>query len=253
MRIELEVMGVQKDGNAPTENEDAAAPEHSAVLTEDTLHVAVADGATESLFSGLWARLLAREYARGLLCEPSELLQALPGLQRRWLAEVEGRELPWYAQEKLREGAFATLLGVSLARTPTRGDGVVGTWSALAVGDSCLFQVRDEQLVRSFPLELASSFGSRPFLVSTHGAQNARVVEQARGVTGEVRAGDTLLLMTDALAHWFLAEHERGGRPWRALPGEGSRSSFESFVAGLRAARSIRNDDTTLMRLSVGA
>ncbi|GEN09575.1 Protein phosphatase 2C [Myxococcus fulvus] len=250
MRIELEVMGVQKDGNAPTENEDAAAPDHSAVLTEDTLHVAVADGATESLFSGLWARLLAREYARGPLRAPSDLLQALPGLQRRWLAEVEGRELPWYAQEKLREGAFATLLGVSLAGTPARGDGVVGTWSALAVGDSCLFQVRDEQLLRSFPLELASSFGSRPFLVSTHGAQNARVVEQAREATGEVRAGDTLLLMTDALAHWLLGEHERGGRPWLALP---ARASFESFVAGLRAARSIRNDDTTLMRLSVGA
>ncbi|MCP3062297.1 protein phosphatase 2C domain-containing protein [Myxococcus sp. K38C18041901] len=253
MRIALEVMGVQKDGNAPTENEDAAAPEHSAVLVEDSLHVAVADGATESLFSGLWARLLAREYATGQMREPSGLLQALPGLQRRWLAEVEGRELPWYAQEKLREGAFATVLGVSLARTPAGADGIVGTWSALAVGDSCLFQVRDARLVRSFPLELASSFGSRPFLVSTHGAQNARVAAQAREMTGEVRVGDTLLLMTDALAHWFLGEHERGGRPWLSLPGEDDRSAFESFVAGLRAARSLRNDDTTLMRLSVEA
>ncbi|NTX03789.1 MULTISPECIES: protein phosphatase 2C domain-containing protein [unclassified Myxococcus] len=254
MRIQIEAMWVQKAGNTPTENEDACAPEQSSTFEGEVLHVAVADGATESLFSGLWARLLAGEFAEGRMGEPSALLQALPGLQRRWHADVGSRDLPWYAREKLLEGAFATLMGVRLEAA--RGGDAVGTWTALAVGDSCLFQVRGDRLVRSFPLETAASFGSRPFLVSTQSGQNARVGEAVRTEVGDVRPGDILLLMTDALAHWFLSEHERGGAPWLALPTGTSEDlpvSFARFVDGLRTNKVIRNDDVTLLRVTVGA
>lgn len=255
MRIELEVVSVQKAGHAPSENEDAWASERSSTLEGDTLRVAVADGATESLFSGQWARLLAREYVAGKMGEPPALLESLPGLQRRWRADAETRELPWYAQEKLREGAFATLLGVRCAQSPRPGQGV-GTWTALVVGDSCLFQVREGRLVCALPLEQAAAFGSRPFLVSTHEGHNSRVGDFVRRASGDLRPGDLLLLMTDALAQWFLSEHERGGTPWLALPAWGSEAPherFQPFVDGLRASKVIRNDDVTLARLTVGA
>lgn len=254
MRIELQALGVQKAGNAPSENEDAWAPEQSSAFEGALLRVAVADGATESLFSGSWARLLARAFVDGRLEAPSALVQILPVLQRQWHEDAGSRELPWYAQEKLLEGAFATLLGVRLEDSRERD--AVATWTALAVGDSCLFQVRGDRLLRSFPLESAASFGSRPFLVSTSAGQNARVAEAARSEAGAVHAGDVLLLMTDALAHWFLSEHERGGMPWLALPSgttEDLPRAFSHFVDGLRADKAIRNDDVTLLRLTVGA
>ncbi|NMO15871.1 hypothetical protein HPC49_26945 [Pyxidicoccus fallax] len=242
MRIRIEAFSVQKDGNAPAENEDACAPADGGGPREPVLHAAVADGATESLFSGHWARLLAGAFASGEVRDARGLLAALPGLQARWHQHVAGKSLPWYAEEKLRDGAFATLLGVRVD---------AGTWSALAVGDSCLFQLREGRLSRSFPLEQSAAFGASPFLLSTHVHQNARVEPQVRTAAGDLREGDTLLLMTDALACWFLAEHERGRAPWAELPG--SLEAFSTFLGRLRREKVIRNDDCTLMRLSVEA
>jgi hypothetical protein len=246
VRIRIEARSLQKAGNTASENEDAFAPEGATRHEGTTLHVAVADGATESLFSGHWARLLARAFSQGEAQDAQGLLDVLPGLQKQWHQHVGGKPLPWYAEEKLREGAFATLLGVRLQEALTR-DGL-GTWAALAVGDSCVFQVREDRLLRSFPLEQSAAFGSTPFLLSTHGHQNARVGPQVRTASGDLRDGDTLLLMTDALACWFLAEHERGHAPWKALPG-----GFEALIGRLRGERAIRNDDVTLLQLSVGA
>lgn len=249
MRIHIEAGSLQKKGNAPSENEDAYAPEDRGTLEELTLHTAVADGATESLFSGLWARLLVGAHARGEIADAQGLLSALPGLQRQWHEHVKSKPLPWYAEEKLREGAFATLLGLRL-QLPTEGN--TGMWEALAVGDSCLFQIRRGGLVRAFPLEQSAAFGSTPFLLSTHAHQNARVEPQVRAASGDLRDGDTLLLMTDALACWFLAEHERGYAPWTALPESLSAGdTFPALIERLRAEKSIRNDDVTLLRLSV--
>lgn len=259
MHIHIEALSLQKAGNQPSENEDAFAPDSASApgrvsVPEDApLHVAVADGATESLFSGYWARLLAGAFARGEVPDAAGLLAVLPALQGQWHAHVGAKPLPWYAEEKLREGAFATLLGVRLLAPPT-AEGP-GTWEALAVGDSCLFHLREERLVHSFPLEQSAAFGSSPFLLSTHAWQNARVGPQVRVASGDVRDGDTLFLMTDALACWFLAEHEQGHAPWTALPGAFSgegRAAFEALVGRLRAEKAMRNDDVTLLQLSVG-
>lgn len=247
MPIRIEAVSLQKAGNAPPENEDAWA--HGSVSGDGMLHAAVADGATESLFSGLWARLLSESFARGEVADAQGLLAVLPGLQRQWHEHVSAKPLPWYAEEKLREGAFATLLGVRL-QLPTEGG--PGTWEALAVGDSCLFQLRRGGLVRAFPLEQSAAFGSTPFLLSTHAHQNARVGPQVRGASGDLRDGDTLLLMTDALACGFLAEHERGHVPWTVLPESlAAGDAFPALIERLRAEKSIRNDDVTLLRLSV--
>ncbi|MFP2926106.1 protein phosphatase 2C domain-containing protein [Pyxidicoccus sp. 3LG] len=242
MRLRIEALSVQKDGNQPSENEDACAPVDVSGSDAPVLHAAVADGATESLFSGHWARLLSGAFARGEVQDAQGLLDVLPGLQQQWHQHVGAKQLPWYAEEKLRDGAFATLLGVRVE---------AGAWSALAVGDSCLFQLREDRLSRSFPLEQSAAFGSTPFLLSTHVHQNARVGAQVRTATGDLRPGDTLLLLTDALACWFLAEHEQGREPWRELPG--SAEAFSALLGRLRKEKVIRNDDCTLLRLSVEA
>jgi hypothetical protein len=54
-----------------------------------------------------------------------------------------------------------------------------------------------------------------------------------------------LLLLTDALAAWFLQQYESKERPWTLLQGLGSEADFEELVAGLRKENKIRNDDVT--------
>ena len=113
---------------------------------------AVADGAAESPHSALSAQLLVEEFVR-----QSERVTPwadwLPSLQQRW-AEHVGQPIgaPWYSNRGCPR-RFATFLGFVVEET---------TWHALAVGDSCLFQVRKGALVRAFPIARAGDFGNAP-------------------------------------------------------------------------------------------
>jgi hypothetical protein len=98
---------------------------------------AVADGASESAFAGLWARLLVEGFVA--VPQAPDLLDWLDGPRRCWSVAVMGLELPWYGEMKRAEGAFATLLGLDVRPTTP---GRPGRWQAVAVGDTCLFRVR---------------------------------------------------------------------------------------------------------------
>ena len=74
-----------------------------------------------------------------------------------------------------------------------------------------------------------------------------------RSASGLAIASDQLLLMTDALAQWFLAEAEMGRRPWAALGRAQTQEAFCAFVDLLRHGGALRNDDTTLVRIEVAA
>jgi predicted RNase H-like nuclease len=79
------------------------------------------------------------------------------------------------------------------------------------------------------------------------------VYEQVAVVEGDLAANDRLLLMTDALAQWFLVETELGRRPWAALAKLGTPEQFAAFVDFLRAGGALRNDDVTLVSVEVAA
>lgn len=238
--------------------EDAFWPRRPGARRGRRLRVAVADGASESMLSGLWADLLVRSWCRPRRRQVDDVVAAAMG---RWdatlAAYVEGREagprpIQWFEEPGLARGAHATLLGVEL-----EGDSSSGSlrWSAVSLGDSCLFVVRGETLVASFPVARAAQFGSVPKLVPTQPEQLGRVLAHLERAEGDCRAGDVLFLATDALAAWFLAETEAGGAPWRVLRRlEGDdRSAFATWVAMERRRGGLRNDDVTLVRVEVGA
>ena len=224
-----------KSGHSADEYEDAFAAAAG--------RFAVADGASEASCAADWARLLAEGFvaAPG---QPWQGLDWLPPLRERWSAAVDGRPLPWYAESKREAGAFATLLGLDLQ--PAAGD-KPGAWSALAVGDSCLFHTRGGRVLAVFPVESSTAFGSRPPLLGSrpNGPEPER--EQARG---RYRPGDRFLMMTDALAQWFLARDEQGECPAEdvvaLLASEGPEAAFADWV-GDRRGKGLRNDDVTLL------
>src|SRR5581483_11095363 len=106
--------------------------------------------------------------------------------------EVDPKPKPWYAAEKARRGAFAAMVGLSLVED--------GTWSAMAVGDCCLFQVRDDALVVSFPMKRSADFSLTPLLIGSRQERNAGLAQAKRERSGGWEAGDVFYLMSDALA-----------------------------------------------------
>ncbi|MDP2895958.1 MAG: hypothetical protein Q8Q12_05280 [bacterium] len=161
------------------------------------------------------------------------------------------RPAPWYVAEKLRVGAFSTILGVSLEEEDRAG---AGNWSCLALGDSCLFQVRGEQLVFACPLSASSQFSSRPLLLCSEPERNLRALDSIKQYGGQWQSDDRFFLMTDALACWFLEGHERGVSPWRALRDIGTRDfskGFPQWIRELRTSGALKNDDVTLLRIDM--
>ena len=264
MRLSVQEFWLPKKGNPVEEYEDAFS--HSLV----DCRFAVADGATESAFADRWAKSLVSKF----IAQPpfasvaaAELPQWLVPIQREWQEGIDWDHLPWFSESKARSGAFATIIGLEFSRAGSHDHllqdehalqeqvenmelpGMGLRWHALAIGDSCLFQIRADRLFEAFPLRHALEFNSRPVLVSSNPTSNARVWEEVSYTEGETQPDDIFFLATDALSQWFLAAHESGKKPWELLCGLKTNDEFASFVSQLREGRLMRNDDTTLLTI----
>jgi hypothetical protein len=245
MQLSLRIFWLPKRGNTSEEYEDAFWPAEPVNVDSERFCFAVADGATESSFAGPWARLLVRAYCRDQLSE-KKIRKQLPRLQREWYSSIESASLPWYAEEKLTQGAFATMVGLTLNDWRTKGL----AWDSTAIGDSCLFQVRDGEIITSFPLARSEEFNNRPMLMSSNSnnwSEELAHVARARGVW---EPADEFYLMTDAVACWFLRSVENGERPSAVLDRLNEKPDFEGWIESLRESGSIRNDDVTVLRIS---
>jgi hypothetical protein len=209
------------------------------------LRLAISDGATDALYSGQWADALARTFCR----RPRRRLTAawLRPLSVAFRQSFDIATLPWYAQEKAGRGAFATLLGVTI-------DLRRRTYRAVAVGDSCLVAIRQDAVDLVFPHQLArpDAFGMRPYLVGSNPTFNERLAVVQATLHDSLPSGkSTFLLMTDALAAWFMRRWIAGDRPWRQLTEICQQTEFAAFVEEARRD-GLRNDDVTLLRVDLG-
>lgn len=241
----IEAFSCPKAGNRPEEYEDAWAYRTDGAAAN--ARVAIADGATESSFSKLWATLLVESFVRGRT-EGFEILSHLAGPRRLWRRKVGGRKLPWYAAEKARRGAHAAFVGLVLDPAGRR-------WRAAAIGDCCLFQLAGVgpglRLLRAFPLTRSKDFGSSPFLVGSIDRPGDDPSPHLRLAEGSLPHDGTLLFASDSLSAWLLGREEQGEPAWEAASPLGicGAADFEALVAGARE-EGARNDDMTLVRLT---
>lgn len=253
MRCVVSSFWLPRDGSPVEHYEDAYFPRRTGMRITPRLRLAVADGASESMLSGLWAQTLVRTWCRSRRRAMADVMaSAMSGWDAALVAYRKGREaeerpIEWFEQPGLDRGAHATLLGVELSRAP----GGEGRWSAVSLGDSCLFQVRDDRLAAAFPMTDAAAFGNAPKLVPSSARHLGRVVAHLERAEGTWRADDVLFLATDALAAWFLGRAATGDAPWRALNRIACDDSaaFAAWAAGQRAGGDLRNDDLTLVRV----
>jgi hypothetical protein len=238
--IESCAFSVPKRGNLPEENEDAFAREDVAGV------FAIADGATEGAFSRVWARQLVGQFREKPL--GSRVLSAIDWEEwlPRFAAPLPASESPpWFWDRAVERGSFATILGLSFTLPESKV--FAAAWQAIAVGDSCLFQVKPDQLLLSFPLDHTHDFGAAPFLVGTTGNTGALLIDKARGTQGRLAVDESLVLVTDALAAWVLADAKESGQRAARLSRISNDDEFVAFVESLRSADQIKNDDCTLV------
>lgn len=267
MGFSVHAYSVPKAGNSPDEYEDAYA------FSADNFRFALADGATESSFADIWARSLVKQFSAEPpawgVNDPAHFRDWLTPLQKQWHNGIRWERLPWFAEEKARRGAFAALVGMEFAQVvePAPNRPPVGAtkepfwkrllsprrvkpppgWRAVAVGDSCFFQVRNHDLLTSFPLTRADQFNQRPTLLSSNPSSNHPVWSEVRRAEGACEFGDFFLFASDALAQWILARVEQGDAPWEELETVRSDADFSDFVSDARASGALKNDDTTVM------
>src|SRR5687767_9899205 len=103
MEPQIQAFWVPKLGNSAEEYEDAFAYSAAEGL------FAIADGATESSFADRWARDLVDQFVTSP--PPVDAAQTafpnwLTPMQERWRNGIDWQNLPWFAEEKAKGGAF---------------------------------------------------------------------------------------------------------------------------------------------------
>lgn len=232
-----------KSGNTVEECEDAL----SFNPTKSFLKVALADGATESSFAKEWANLLTNDLVKSRSLSLKHILKRLPTLRNQWLTEVTKIPLPWYAEAKLEKGAFSTFLGMTI-------DLKKKIYNCIGIGDCCLFQVRGDDMMFSFPIQESNEFSNSPYLLTTKNNDDIELKTYLKETKGKIEKGDYLILMSDALAYWFASENEKAGRPWEIFLGllmDNSKNIFEEWLNEKRREKQIKNDDTTLLIIEI--
>lgn len=159
-------------------------------------------------------------------------------------------DLPWHAEEKVKQGSFATLLWFRIRKGAQLSG---GPWRVFAIGDSCIVQIRGENIIEKHPIQHSTDFNRDPILISSLQHKNQFLEKtEPKPKTGKWLSGDDFFLMTDAFAQWFLKTHEDGGNPADEIKliindAENSQIKFDQWINQLRTRKLIRNDDTTLL------
>ncbi len=289
MKVSTQSFYVPKRGNAQEEYEDAFFPDGFSG-TVSAFRCAVADGASESAFANIWAELLVRGFGHRRL-NVAELRnhwkQEVKGRPLPWFLEKKvgrgafaafiGLSLrdPTGGREKARKAEKVLTAADWMPSNEVGGKGsagepsgngwhtdedlarkakCAGTWRAIAVGDSCLFHVRDDELVTVGPVCKSDQFDNSPYLLGSNSSGAIRRGADHVSVhCGTWSKRDLFYLATDAMSQWLLYRVESGLAPWEMLRELGADDTlpFDELVAEMRSEHDLHNDDTTLLRVEV--
>ncbi|MBD2189032.1 protein phosphatase 2C domain-containing protein [Pseudanabaena mucicola] len=231
----VQSFSVQKAGNAIAECEDM----WDYVQHHMGISLALSDGATESSFAREWSKELVTNFVHRHEIGDGDWQNWLLRSQKSWQSGLAEQNLSWFAKRKAAVGAFATFVSLEICSD--------FRWKAMAIGDSCIFMVRDHQLLRSFPIQNSDQFNYHPRLLATY----PQLVNDMRQISGKAKLGDRFYLATDAIACWIFKQIEANQDPWLKLEQISSQDLFVNWVNELRDCQQIVNDDTTLLCLEI--
>ena len=206
----------------------------------------ISDGASGSIYSGDWAQELCKGFIHEYKFFEEDFVGWKDKHATQWKDDHKLADLPWYVENKFEQGSAASLHAVVISLEEN------GLCRSYCIGDSCLFILKSEEIIKMIPKMNASDFNNYPKLVTTNKDQLIMRMEEEFHVCD----GDTLLLMTDALSKWFIQEYydNKEERNWLRLLQIDSELEFKQFLYSellkTRADGSpaIQNDDFSLLK-----
>ena len=249
----LRVFWLPKGGNRPEEYEDAYSYHPWAIRVGDfgidRARIALSDGASESAFAREWANILARHFVQVPMDKSnptrSTLESWLEPAQTEWSEGVPWDRIPWHGEIKTRSGSLATLLGLTIEAPPD--DPQTLYWRAAAVGDSCLFVIRRDEMVFTFPLDASARFNNRPDLISSNADNNIGIGERLHHQSGKCCPDDVFILASDDISRWMLQGSAANQKRWHSVLALSCGQEAAAWVQEQRRLGSLRNDDSTLI------
>jgi hypothetical protein len=235
-----------KDTQDPSRYEDAFEVDPARGLA------AICDGVSSTLFSGRWADILAKATVAQppQVGSPEGLDAWLNHYREAWSATIDESSLAWHQKPKLLEGAASTLLWIELA-APGNHDEVARPFRlrSYAIGDCCLFHVRDGQVLQTFPILESARFDSNPQVIRSVVKRSDVVAFEA--MESSCNPADLLVLCTDAIGAWLMRQLEAGfPLDWDAF-WETTPEDWQQWLVELRQGNQIRFDDSTMVLLRV--
>lgn len=248
LKYSYRYISIAKFGNSVDENEDnILVPPLSELQNEPVIKFAISDGATESSFSKEWSSLLVSSY-QDKLFDLASLPLTINAISEAWHSITSAIELPWYAQQKLENGAFATFLGITLNLEKQN-------FESVSVGDCTLFQVRNNELLCSFPITSFEDFDNTPSLVATNFKFQTDFEKSAKYLKGIIKNDDLFILASDALAMWIFKRLNEGERPWHILQilmnHEDYQTDFSNWTYDKIKENEMKNDDISFVIINI--
>jgi len=230
----------------------------------------MSDGVASAIFSGQWAELLTT----GVIAQPPDpddkdaFARWLRALRQVWSEQIRTSGLAWFQKAKLPRGAFATLLWIRIQEKVIQ-EKVSGTiltedkmvpdtflapayrLRAYAIGDTCLFHVRERKVLHTFPVEKAAQFEADPLVLGSVDLKRDQLLKFS--VLDEpCQRDDLLVLCTDAIAEWALRGTELGSAPEWDDFWQMTEEDWRDGIEELRRQGLMRYDDATLVLLRLG-
>ena len=252
MLFESRSYWLAKDAEAAHEHPETY--EDASACSAEMRRAAIADGVSQAMFSGIWARLLTEAAVE----QPPDVTDAaafhqwLVEPRAQWAAQVAAKQLNYFQRQKLQavHGGYSTLQWLEFESSAP--DSEEYEFHSYAVGDCCLFHVRDGQVISTFPMERSEEFDRHPMSIcSVDRKHDELVASEFKVFHGLCRAGDLLVLATDAIAKWAMEILETDSSiDWSGF-WETSQEEFASQVVELRNEKRMEIDDTSLLLLRV--
>ncbi|HEV3385093.1 MAG TPA: hypothetical protein VG097_09765 [Gemmata sp.] len=233
---------LSKAGNGPEENEDAIA------ASPTKARFAVADGATEGWESAKWAGHIATAYIEKPP-SPANFDAWLADVRKGWKIPPQAVTAPWYAEMKQEAGSYSTLLGIEFR---IAADSHSWTWKAIAIGDSCLFQIRAGRVNGVYPISTPAGFGNNPPLLPS---PETSVCPEPEWLAGRSEPKDLFILATDAVAAYLVGRKKPDSwSPVLLAVQEGLRHRTpEPLLKWFPTVQAVRNDDLSLVAVLIPA
>lgn len=243
MKANVSLLRYWKTENTRDTCEDASAGDAAAGV------FAIADGVGSSSFAGTWASALVQASLNHPLnsTDHHEVDWWLSMPRAAYRAAIPSIDLlPAYVRESARLGGFSTFLQAHTVLLDVDTLEV----NCIAFGDSCAFVVSGEHGFSTYPMNAESAFDAAPVTLPANPAKfnplNCRPVSW----TTCLRAGDVLVLATDAVARWVISRaHGRMTHIQDALREVmlQTEDTWPAFIDAQRATWSMANDDSTVL------